>query len=105
MKSSSAENFWLSRHKERSPKRGMLWESIAANLNVLKVPKFKVDKRFVKSNFNKVLVPKYEKKRSEDRRASGISPERDELDELLEEIIEKIEVANKNEEELSEAGR
>ena len=47
----------------------------------------------------------YKKKQSEEKRASGISPEQDELDLLLEEIMERFEAGDKNEKELSEAGR
>ena len=69
-----------------SPKRGLLWQSIADNLNQMEKPQFRVTKRAVSERYN-LLVGKFQKKMKEEERASEISPEMSELDQLLEEIV------------------
>ena len=72
--------------KKGSPKRGLLWQSIADNLNLMEKPQFRVTKRAVRERYN-LLAGKFQKKMKEEESASGISPEMSEQDQLLEEIV------------------
>ena len=76
------------RFKHGSRERGNAWENVATNLNGSGNPKFNVDHRAVRDHFLK-LERCFKRKLAEDERASGISPEHTELDDALEEIIEK----------------
>lgn len=82
--------------KERTPQRGILWETVAEKLNNIKVPMFKVDKRSVRDHFNKVLLVRHKKKMSDEKKASGISPEQTELDALMEEIMERMQASEES---------
>ena len=75
-----------------SKERRSAWENIAMNLNGSENPKFNVDQRAVRDHFLK-LERCFKRKLGEDERASGISPEHIELDDALEEIIEKSKAA------------
>ena len=81
--------------RKGSPERGKLWDEIAARLNSLSHPKFIVNKRSLRDRLN-LLMAKFKAKNREEERASGISPELQEADTLLEELTEKEEEA-KNE--------
>ena len=74
--------------KKSSYERGKVWDDIADNLNSIKEPSFDVDKRSVRDRLN-TLTKKYKKKMRQEENSSGISPERTELDALLEEICER----------------
>lgn len=78
--------------RKGSPERGKLWDQIAARLNSLTDPKFNVNKRSLRDRFN-LLMSKFKAKNREEERASGISPEVQEIDTLLEELCEKEEEA------------
>ena len=80
------------RFKHGSRDRGNAWENVATNLNGSGNPKFNVDQRAVRDHFLK-LERCFKRKLAEDERASGISPEHTELDDALEEIIEKSKAA------------
>lgn len=80
--------------RKGSPERGMLWDEIAARLNSLSHPKFIVNKRSLRDRLN-LLMGKFEAKNREEERASGFSPELQEIDTLLEELSEKEEAKNK----------
>ena len=74
--------------KKGSPRRGLLWQEIADNLNKLDKPSFKVTKRAVREQYT-LLADKFQKRMNEEIKASGISPdELSELDKLLQEIID-----------------
>ena len=80
--------------KDRTTQRAQLWETVEDHLNTIGSPKFKVDKRSVREHLL-VLVNQYKRKMRQEERASGISPETSELDTLLEEILERTELAAK----------
>ena len=90
------------REKEKTVGRAQAWEKIANNLN--KRAEFKVSKRSVRDHYM-VLVEKFKKKTSQELKASGISPEPNELDRLLEEIIERAEVCEQSRDEADDNAR
>ena len=74
--------------KPKSSERGKVWESIAAYLNSLKGPEFRVTARVVRDRYA-FLISRHKPKQREEEKASGIDvPEPTELDILLEEIWE-----------------
>ena len=74
-----------------SRERGKCWDKIAENLNSSRTSLF-VDQRAVRERFVK-LEQAFKRKRNEEMRASGISPEPAELDSAIEEIVERKESA------------
>ena len=78
--------------RKGSPERGKVWDEIAARLNNLSHPKFLVNKQSLRDRLN-LLMAKFKAKNREEERASGISPELQEIDTLLEELCEKAEEA------------
>ena len=74
--------------KLRSPERGQLWDKIAQNLNVIDQPVFRVTARSVRDRFS-LLSTKQAQKLREEEKASGIDVQQTELDDLLEEILER----------------
>ena len=78
--------------KKSSVDRGKVWEAVADKLCDIREPKFKVDQRAVRDHYKKLLT-RFKRKQREEEVASGISPEDNELDFLLEEILEKEEAA------------
>ena len=75
--------------KPKSSERGKVWESIAAYLNSLKTPEFRVTARAVRDRYA-LLISRHKLKQREEEKASGIDvPEPTELDTLLEEIRER----------------
>ncbi|CAH3192046.1 unnamed protein product, partial [Porites evermanni] len=75
--------------KPKSTERGKVWESIAAYLNSLKTPEFRVTARAVRDRYA-LLISRHKLKQREEEKASGIDvPELTELDALLEEIRER----------------
>ena len=75
-------------HPYRSKKRGDVWNRIAVNLSGLDHPKFKVNKRSVKDRLT-LLITKHKAKIRQEENATGITCEETELDQALEEIIDK----------------
>lgn len=71
-----------------SPERGKVWDEIAENLNKLENPLFSVSKRSLRDRLS-LLIKRYKAKVREEDRATGISPEEDEIDSMLEEICDK----------------
>ena len=84
----------LYRTRKGSPERGKVLDEIAARLNSLSHPKFIVNKRSLRDRLN-LLMAKFKAKNREEERASGISPELQEIDTLLEELCEKEEAKTK----------
>ena len=78
--------------RKGSVERDSLWTKIANNLNSLVTPAFAVNQRSVRDHLV-LLQKKFRKKMSQDERASGICPEKTELDVLIEEINDIEEVA------------
>ena len=73
--------------------RSKCWDRIAENLNKREWPKFSVDQRTRRVHFVK-LDNGFRKQTREELRASGIAPgEASELDQALEDIIERSENA------------
>ena len=61
-------------------------------INVTSYPKFRVTPRSVRDRYN-LLTKKFQVRLNKEDRASGISDDNSELDNLLEEILEKETVA------------
>ena len=80
-------------HPYRSKERGDVWNQIAINLNGLDHPKFKVNKRSVRDRLT-LLITKHKAKIRQEKNASGITCEETELDQALEEIIDKEKLAD-----------
>ena len=79
--------------KPKSSERGQGWESIAAHLNSLKRPEFRVTSRAVRDRYALLISP-HKLKQREEEKASGIDvPEPTKLDTLLEEIREQEKIA------------
>ena len=74
--------------KHGSRERGHCWDTIANNLNSMKEENFIVDQRSVRDRFTK-LEKLHKRKMAEEQKASGISPEITEIDEALEDIVER----------------
>ena len=75
-----------------SPERGKAWETIASHLNATSNPKFRVTQRSFRDRYN-FLTKKFQIRLNRKERASGISDDNSELDNLLEEILEKEKAA------------
>ena len=71
-----------------SPERGKAWETISSHLNATSYPKFRVTPRSVRDRYN-LLTKKFQVRLNKEERASGISDDNSELENLLEEILEK----------------
>lgn len=70
-----------------SPMIGLIWQKIVDNLNAKEYQKFCLKGiRSVRERYG-ILEEKHKRKMREELNESGISPEPDELDQLLEEII------------------
>ena len=82
------------RFKIRGPERGKAWESLAETLNEMSSlsSKFKVTARSVRARCN-LLTKKMQAKLKSEEKASEIDVETTELDNLLEEILEKKKAA------------
>ena len=74
--------------KLRSPERGKAWETISSHLNATSHPKFRVTPRSVRERYN-LLSKEFQVRLNREERASGISDDNSELDNFLEEILEK----------------
>ena len=71
-----------------SPERGKVWDERAENLNKLENPVFSISKRSLRDRLS-LLIKRYKAKVIEEDQASGISPDEEEIDSLLEEICDK----------------
>ena len=74
--------------KRKTTARAKYWEKVAANLEKIDKPKFKVSTRAVRDRYSR-LHEKFKNKAREEKGASGISPEPTELDTLLEELSKR----------------
>lgn len=86
-----ASDLWAT--QKGSPERGKVWYKIAESHNGLSLPKFYVSKRSLRDRLN-LLMSKFKAKNREEEKSSGISPEVQEIDTLLEELCEKEEAKN-----------
>ena len=85
-----------------SRERGKCWDKIAQNLNALGTPSFCVDQRSVRERYIK-LEKAFKHRRNVEMRASGISPELNELDAAIEEIVERKESEEENQKRTEES--
>ena len=92
--------------KRGSLERGRVWEQIAERLNGQRIDKilFKVSQKSVRDRFN-ALRNNFAKRQREEERASGILPEISEVDECLEDIIERFKERDKNQRKENEEKR
>ena len=80
--------------KNRSRESGQAWDLIAANLNSVHAPRFRVSQKSVRDRA-RILLKNFKLKIREEEKVSGIEVEElSELDLALEEIIEKEKAAN-----------
>ena len=103
----SAERFQLlslASTKKGSNVGEKIWTDIAQSLKNCQQLKFKqnlqISQRAVRERFS-LLQTRYKEKEREETQASGISPEQDELDALLEEITEREKAAEENREDVN----
>ena len=80
--------------KKKTVQRGQLWQTVAGNLVQLEDPVFKksLSKRSVQDHCT-LLCEKHKKRMKYETKASGISPNVTELDNLIEETLEKEEAS------------
>ena len=82
-------------YKVSTRERGKIWEDITERLNANDAFAHRLgQKRAVRDRYA-LLSRKYKKKMTEEKRASGISPEMSEIDKLLEQIIERFEESDR----------
>ena len=81
------------KHRTGSPERKSCWDEISTILNSLDEPYFKLTPRSVRDRYA-LIVKKFKSKQNEENKASGISPEMTELDEALQDIIERFNEAD-----------
>ena len=74
--------------KNSSPERGQVWNDIADTLCILHQPIFWVNQKSVRDHYNKLMMG-YKRKIRDELNVNGIRPEQTEIDQLLEEIVEK----------------
>ena len=80
-------------HGDRRKERGDVWNQIAVNLSALDHPKFKVKKRSMRDR-RTLLITKHKAKMRQEENATGITCEETELDQALEEILDKENLAD-----------
>ena len=80
------------RFKAGTRERGQAWDKVASALNSVEGLRFVVDQRGVRERYAK-LERNFKRKMAAEERASGISPEKTELDEAIENIMERREGA------------
>ena len=89
--------------KAKSSKRGKVWESIAAYLNSLETPEFRVTARAVRHRYA-LLISLHKIKQREEEKAFGIDvSDLTELNTLLEEIREREKSAEEKSDALKKA--
>ena len=87
--------------KRKTTQRTKMWELIVQHLESSESPVFKVTVRSVRDRYT-LISKKYRKKMSAQLKASGISPEEQELDKLLEELTELEDLSEQEKEESEE---
>ena len=80
--------FDLFMHKPGSRERGLCLDRIAENLNSIETVWFKVNQRSLRDRLIKLLKI-FKSKRSQEEKASGIAPDHTELDDFLQDILER----------------
>ena len=82
----------LFKTKKKTTKRAEMWQKIADNLSSYGSPKFSVTKRAVRDRYG-IISDKYKKKIRSEEKASGIQVDETELGVLLEEVVERENLA------------
>ena len=77
-------------YAKKQSDRGAAWRTIASNLNGNKQEGFKVTERSCRDRFKKIME-EFENKEQVEKKASGIDAEYDELDQLCQDIKERME--------------
>lgn len=77
------------KYKHGSKYRGNAWEMISESLNSIEKPKFSVNQKSVRDHYN-LLDKEHRKRIKEEEKASGISPEHTELEEHMQDLIERF---------------
>lgn len=80
------------RFKSGTRERGQSWDKVANALNAQENIRFSVDQRAVRDRLQKITKV-FKRRMAAEERASGINPEKTELDEALESVIERSEGA------------
>ena len=83
--------------RKKTTHRAQLWQLIAENLKTMESPKFKptLTKRSVQDRCS-LLCEKHKRRMAYEKRATGISPEVTELDQLVKEIVDKEELSEES---------
>ena len=77
-------------HPHRSKERGDVWHQVTVNLSDLDHPKFKVNKRSIRGRLTMTfLITMHKAKIRQEKNATGITWEETELNQTLEEIIDR----------------
>ena len=84
----------LFKFKPRTKERGNAWKMVADNLKQLHFEQLKVNQRAVRERFG-ILKTCFEVKTGEELKTSGIAPEKDEIMDGLQDVIEKIKAYEK----------
>ncbi|XP_028413249.1 DNA ligase 1-like [Dendronephthya gigantea] len=87
-------------YRRSSPERAEVWLKISASLNALSTPMFRVTQRSVRDRYA-LLEKKYKKKIREETLASGISPEENEIDLAMDEIVTLFNEADRENEKIA----
>ena len=91
--------------KHDTVERGNVWKAIAESLISLGQSKFKqIDDRAVRDHY-RTLEKKHKKKTSSEKKASGVSPEENEVDTAMEDIIQRFEEADKRHQQIADEKR
>ncbi|XP_067047924.1 caldesmon-like [Acropora muricata] len=96
--------FELWKYKAGSRERGQCLDRIAESLNHLERPSFSVSQKSVRDRL-KILERDFKKKERSEKNASGISPERTEVDQIMEDYLEQKEDQERESEKASEESR
>ncbi|XP_074611822.1 uncharacterized protein LOC141866237 [Acropora palmata] len=96
--------FELWKYKAGSRERDQCLDRIAESLNHLERPSFSVSQKSVRDRL-KILEGDFKKKERSEKNASGISPERTEVDQIMEDYLEQKEDQERESEKASEESR
>lgn len=83
-------SFELWKHKSGTREKGNCLDLIVEILNKLKEPKFNVSQKAIRDRI-KILESDFKAKKRGEERASGISPDRTEIEDIMEDFLERRE--------------
>ena len=93
--------FELWKYKLGSRERGNCLDRIAESLNQLQEPFFNVSQKSIRDRL-KILERNFKRKDRFERNASGISPEKSEIDVIMEDYLERKEEQERESEKISD---